>query len=121
MLSLAVHAKAQYITIPFTPQIADEVTMAENDQCDTEAHFSEASFEEARTDISLVGILSQWDAYELTKEGQEYSKAELARYRGLTAMAWQLANKYPMLDSVNYGDEVFDACINSKITTLTPI
>ena len=120
MLPSIIYAHS-FITIPYTPVIGDMVTMDQNEQCDTEAQFGAASFKEARGDSTLVELLSQWDAYELTKNGQKFSKPELARYKALANMSWLIADRYPNLTSEEYGDEVFDACINSKITTLTPI
>ena len=120
MLPFIIHAHS-FITIPYTPQIGDMVTMDQNEQCETEAQFAAGSFKEARGDSTLVELLAQWDAYELTEIGQEFSKTELARYKALANMSWLIADRYSDLTSKEYGDEVFDACINSKITTLTEI
>ena len=120
MLPFIIHAN-NFITIPYTPVIGDSVTMAQNEQCDTDAQFGASSFKEARGNTSLVELLAHWDAYELTAKGQKFSRVELARYKALANMSWLIADRYPNLTSEEYGDEVFDACVKSKITTLVEI
>lgn len=116
-VSSVVCAGPTFQTIPYHPASGDDITMQDEKLCKFQAKMSATSFKHAQLDITVSDQLSVWDEFVLSDDSDKFSIGELNTQRELIVLACSMADKYPKVTPIDYGDAVYARCVHSKLGT----
>lgn len=111
MFSLASQAgDFELVTVPYIPVLADELTMAEDEVCQTQGKIALKALTNAQNKITLDAQLFVWDEFMKSYYANAYDESELSLHREIIVMAWDINEQYPDVTPEEYGEYVYGAC-----------
>jgi len=100
--------------IPYYPPTSSRVTLVDSESCEIQATLGTLALHNAKYGITLEEQMESWDTFLHSDKAQLYTQDELDLGRNIIVFAWTVIKRYPEISPDDYGDSVFDACVNSK-------
>jgi hypothetical protein len=110
-ISLSASAARIILTPMFAPTTG-LVSIKDDNFCKMQARVAEKSIRDAKIAIPLDETLDAWDSFVAdNKNHNTFNAADMARFKNMIVLAFQLTKKYPDVPSVSFGDHVYSACL----------